>query len=93
MAGINIDSRGSPLQYRRFGRKVTSGHTHSPRIADNSFVTGLCAKQKQGYNIGPTTWRPANVILYPTSIRAMLLMAPDGRHRAVGDEAEMRMAA
>ncbi len=86
-------SRGSPLQYRRFGTKVTSGHTHTPRIADNSFVTGLCAKQKQGYNLGPTTWGPASVMLYMTSIRAMLLMSPDGRYRAIGDAQERCLAA
>jgi len=77
-------SRGSPLQYRRFGRRVTSGHTHSPRIADGSFVAGVLAKLAQGYNIGPTTWAHASVVLYPTGIRSMILMSADGRHRAIG---------
>ncbi|WP_296071535.1 hypothetical protein [uncultured Agrobacterium sp.] len=77
-------SRGSPLQYRRFGRRVTSAHTHSPRIADGSYVAGLSARLFQGYNIGPTTWAHAHVVLYPNGNRAMILMAADGRYRARG---------
>lgn len=77
-------SRGSPLQYRRFGRRVTSAHTHAPRIADGSYVAGVSAKLCQGYNIGPTTWAHAHVVLYPNGNRAMVLMAADGRYRAVG---------
>lgn len=86
-------SRGSPLQYRRFGRKVTSAHTHTPRIADGSYVAGVSAKQKQGYNKGPTTWAHAHVVLYASGNRAMILMSADGRYRAMGDSEEMRLAA
>lgn len=86
-------SKGSPLQYRRFGRKVTSAHTHTPKIAEGSYVAGVSAKLFQGYNIGPTTWAHAHVVLYSTGIRSMLIMASDGRCRAVGDQIEMRMAA
>ncbi|QND41815.1 hypothetical protein HB770_04035 [Rhizobium leguminosarum bv. viciae] len=77
-------SRGSPLQYRRFGRRVTSAHTHSPRISDGSFVAGVSAKLFQGYNVGPTTWANAHVVLYPNGARAMILMSADGRYRAEG---------
>lgn len=86
-------SKGSPLQYRRFGRKVTSAHTHSPRISDGSYVAGVSAKLFQGYNIGPTTWAHAHVALYETGIRSMILMSSDGRYRASGDTEEMRLAA
>ncbi len=75
-------SRGSPLQYRRFGRKVTSAHTHSPRIADGSYVAGVSARLFQGYNVGPTTWAHAHVVLYPNGHRALLIMNADGRYEA-----------
>ncbi|MGO7115565.1 hypothetical protein ACCS79_03535 [Rhizobium johnstonii] len=86
-------SRGSPIQYRRFGSRVTIGHTHSPRIVEGVWVAGVSARLFQGYNIGPTTWAHAHVVLYPTGTRAMILMTPDGRHRATGDVAEVKMAA
>ncbi len=77
-------SRGSPNQFRRFGRKVTSGHTHSPKICDGSYVAGVSAKLFQGYNVGPTTWAHAHVVLYPYGARAMIPMVADGRYRAAG---------
>jgi len=81
--GIN-GARGAPNQYRRFGRKPTSAHTHSPRIVDGAFVAGVSAKLFQGYNIGPTTWALAHVVLYANGQRALILMVPDGRYRAMG---------
>lgn len=86
-------SRGSPLQYRRFGRRVTSAHTHSPRIADGSYVAGVSAQLYQGYNVGPTTWAHAHVILYPNGNRAMVIMAADGRYRARGAEVMLPLVA
>ncbi len=79
--GVN-GARGTPTQFRRFGRKVTSGHTHSPRIQDGSYVAGVSAKLDQGYNVGPTTWAHAHVVLYPNGKRGMISMSADGRYEA-----------
>lgn len=79
-------SRGSPNQYRRMGPKVTSGHTHTPKIVDGVYVAGVSARLEQGYNKGPTTWAHAHVVLYRSGKRALICMSADGRHRAIGDQ-------
>lgn len=57
-------SRGSPNQYRRFGPKTFSGHTHTPKIVEGVYVAGVSANLDQGYNKGPTTWAHAHIIQY-----------------------------
>lgn len=86
-------SRGTPQQFRRFGRRTSTGHTHSPSIADGAFVAGLAAKLRQGYNKGPTRWAHAHIILNPNGKRAMLIMHADGRFQAMGDVQQMQIAA
>ncbi|MCZ7890422.1 hypothetical protein O9X99_01910 [Agrobacterium salinitolerans] len=78
-------SRGSPNQFRRFGVRTTTGHTHSPSIMDGSYVSGVSARLYQGYNKGPTRWAHAHTILLPNGKRVLLTMASDGRFKAMGD--------
>ena len=80
-------SRGSPNQFRRLGVKATSAHTHSPKVVEGNMVVGVSAKLDQGYNKGGTTWAHAHGIHYHNGKRALLLMASDGRFRAMGDRA------
>lgn len=86
-------SRGSPNQYRRLGPKVTSGHTHTPKIVDGVYVAGVSAMLDQGYNRGPTTWAHAHVVLYHSGKRALLCLSSDGRFRAMGDRQAALLAA
>lgn len=81
-------SNGSPNQFRRFGAKTTSGHTHTPLIVDGAYVAGVSADLDQGYNKGPTTWAHANVIQYDNGKRTIVCLAADGRWRATGDLVE-----
>jgi len=78
-------SRGSPGQYRRFGPKTSTGHTHTPKIVEGVFVAGVSASLYQGYNKGPTTWAHAHIVLYHSGKRALICMTSDGRFRAMGD--------
>lgn len=86
-------SRGSPQQYRRRRRKVTSAHAHTPLIVDCVYVAGVSAALDQGYNRGPTTWALAHVALYDNGKRCLLTMTADGRWRTGMDALEFRMAA
>lgn len=86
-------SRGSPNQYRRFGPKTTSGHTHTPKVVEGVYVAGVSAKLDQGYNRGPTTWAHAHVVLYSNGKRTLLCMSADGRYRAMADLAPTALAA
>jgi hypothetical protein len=78
-------TRGSPTQYRRFGVRTSTAHTHSPCILDGAFVAGVAARLFQGYNRGPTRWAHAHIIQYLNSKRALVLMSADGRFQAMGD--------
>lgn len=78
-------SRGTPNQFKRFGRKTSTGHTHSPSISEGAYVAGVSAKLEQGYNKGPTTWAHAHIVQYANGKRTMLHLSADGRCQAVGD--------
>lgn len=86
-------SRGSPNQYRRFGPKTSSGHTHTPKIVDGVYVAGVSANLDQGYNRGPTTWVLAHIVQYDNGKRAMLIMSEDRRYEPAGEAVEYRAAA
>lgn len=86
-------SRGSPNQYRRFGPKTSSGHTHTPKVVEGVYVAGVSANLDQGYNRGPTTWAHAHILQYDNGKRAMLIMSDDGRYEPAGEAVEYRAAA
>jgi len=90
--GMN-GSRGSPAQYRRFGRRTSTGHTHSPFIIDGAYGAGVAAMLLQAYNPGPTRWAHAYIMLYPNGKRGIVFMAADGRFQATGDVVSIQMAA
>lgn len=86
-------SRGSPNQFKRFGVRTSTGHTHTPSISEGAYVSGVSAKLDQGYNKGPTTWAHAHIVQYHNQKRTILLMSADGRCQAMGDRVLMQMAA
>lgn len=78
-------SKGTPKQFRRFGSKTSSAHTHSPFIIDGCYVAGVSASLRQGYNErGATTWAHAHILLYPNGKRQLLLLEEDGRYMPEG---------
>jgi hypothetical protein len=86
-------SRGSPNQFKRFGVRTSTGHTHTPSISEGAYVAGVSAKLDQGYNKGPTTWAHAHIVQYHNGKRTILLMSSHGRCQAMGDCLPMQMAA
>ncbi len=86
-------SRGSPNQFKRFGVRTSTGHTHTPSISEGAYVSGVSAKLDQGYNKGPTTWAHAHIVQYHNQKRTILLMSKDGRCQAMGDRIHVMMAA
>jgi hypothetical protein len=78
-------SRGSPNQFKRFGVRTSTGHTHTPSISEGAYVAGVSARLDQGYNKGPTTWAHAHIVQYHNQKRTILLMSSDGRCQAMGD--------
>lgn len=82
-------SRGSPNQYRRFGPKRSSGHTHTPKIVEGVYIAGVSANLNQGYNKGPTTWAHAHIVQYDNGKRA-IIMSEDGRYEPAGEAVEYK---
>jgi hypothetical protein len=77
-------ARGTPRQFTRMGRKMTTEHTHAPSIHEDVHTGGLSARKKQGYNKGPTAWAFGHSIGYCNGTRAMLIQSDDGRYCALG---------
>ena len=83
--GLN-GSPGNTTTFGRLGFKTTTGHGHAPTISGNSFRSGASCIRDRGFNVGGlTTEAPGHVVHYMTGARALLLLQPDGRHRACGD--------
>lgn len=64
-AGVNgSKSKGLATYYNSCEKSIT-GHTHSPQMYGDTFVTGTLSKLKLSYNQkGFTTWAHANVVIY-----------------------------
>ncbi|MQV12190.1 hypothetical protein GHL01_00325 [Sinorhizobium meliloti] len=87
-------AKGSPRQFTRVGRKMTTEHTHAPSIEEDVYTGGLSAKYDQGYNRkGMLTWAFAHVVGYHNGTRIILMQSADGRYRAAGDGQAPRIAA
>ena len=71
--GIN-GSRGSPQQFRTLGIPLNTGHTHTPSIVGACYTAGVSASLEMGYNVGPSSWRLANVLTWPNGQRQVIFM-------------------
>ena len=58
-------SRGSANQFKKLHTKTITGHTHAPIRIDGHISVGCLTKKRVGYNVGPSSWMHANVIIYP----------------------------
>lgn len=65
-------ARGSPKSLALLGRKTVIGHFHSPGVYDGCYVAGMTGELQQGYNIGPSSWAPAHVVVYPNAKRQVV---------------------
>jgi len=65
-------SRGNLKQFSKFGRKSTTGHSHSAGIYDGAYSAGVCANLDMGYNKGPSSWSHSNVVTYKNGKRAII---------------------
>lgn len=75
----------SATTFAKMAIKITGGHFHGPMIFKDYFRSGVSCRRNRGFNVGPTTEAPGHVVHYMTGARALLLLRPDGRHRACGD--------
>lgn len=73
-------SRGSRENLRRIGVKTIIGHSHTPGIEEGCYQAGTSTPLRLSYNLGPSNWLQAHVILYGNGKRAILPII-DGKWR------------
>lgn len=66
-------ARGNPKGYRQLGRKLNTGHTHSPSIIDGVWTAGVLANLDMGYNKGPSSWSHASILTHQNGKRQMIV--------------------
>ena len=64
--------RGTRLNRRRIGAKTIIGHSHSPGIEEGCYQAGTSTNLRLEYNLGPSSWLNAHVVLYGNGKRAIL---------------------
>jgi hypothetical protein len=69
----NNGSKGSPAQFRTMGIPLNTGHTHTPSIHGKCYTAG-CMALEMGYNVGPSSWRLANILTWPNGQRQIIFM-------------------
>lgn len=67
-------SRGSALGYAKLGCKVNIGHSHSPKILDGVFQSGVYGSLDHGYNDLPSTWVNAHTVLHADGRRQLVMI-------------------
>ncbi len=71
-------AQGAPRALARVSGKASIGDKHSPAIVDGLYVAGTSSLLRLGFNIGPSSWRPAHTVAYPTGKRALVFF--EGPH-------------
>jgi hypothetical protein len=57
-------SRGSLSQFHKLATKIIVGHYHTPGRKDGALAVGTSTKLRLPYNIGPSSWMHAHVIVH-----------------------------
>lgn len=65
-------SKGSPMQFRKLGIPLNTGHTHSPSIHGKVFTAGVSASLEMGYNVGASSWAIAHIVTFSNGQRQIL---------------------
>lgn len=79
-AGAN-GARGSLKSFTRIGVKSVIGHSHSPGIDEGAYQVGHNSRGGLEYQRGPSSWLPADCIIYGNGKRSLLFII-DGEWRA-----------
>lgn len=79
-AGPN-GARGTLKSFTRIGVKSVIGHSHSPGIDEGAYQVGHNSRGNLEYQRGPSSWLPADCIIYANGKRSLLFII-DGEWRA-----------
>lgn len=74
-------SKGTANGFRKLGRKINIGHSHSAGIVDGIYTAGVSGNLDMSYNKGPSSWSHSCIVTYSNGKRAILTIK-DGRWRA-----------
>lgn len=79
-AGPN-GSRGTLKGFTRIGVKSVIGHSHSPGIDEGAYQVGHNSRGNLEYQRGPSSWLPADCLIYGNGKRSLLFII-DGEWHA-----------
>lgn len=70
-------ARGNPVSFAKLGVRMVTGHTHSPSMIGGVSTAGVTGDLDMGYNVGPSSWDQAGVLIQPDGAHQMIKYAPD----------------
>lgn len=62
----------APKALARVSGKANIGDKHAPAIVDGLYVAGTSSLLRLGFNKGPSSWRHADIVTYPTGKRTLI---------------------
>lgn len=65
-------TRASANSLERAYHNIICGHSHSPKIMRGVWIAGVNCKLKLDYNVGPSSWIHANIVLNKNGCRQLL---------------------
>jgi hypothetical protein len=68
-------ARGSIQAFRKIGRDMVIGHSHTPGIAGGVYQVGVGGDLDMGYNCGPSSWRNAHCLTFSNGQRQLIIEA------------------
>lgn len=76
-------SKGSPTQFKNLNTKTIMGHSHSPVRIDGFLSVGTLTHLRVGYNVGPSAWAHANIVIYPNGKASHVFLNSDYRYTSL----------
>ena len=70
--GVNGSRNSKSLS--QIGVKCNIAHAHSPSIVEGLYTAGVSGKLQMGYNLGPSGWSHAHILVYPNGQRTVLTL-------------------
>lgn len=70
-------ARGNPVSFAKLGVRMVTGHTHSPSMIGGVSTAGVTGDLDMDYNVGPSSWDHAGVLIQPDGAHQMIKYAPD----------------
>ncbi|MCK5776207.1 MAG: hypothetical protein KAH25_08525, partial [Bacteroidales bacterium] len=73
-------ARGSVNTFRKLNTKMIGGHSHQPVRKDGYMSVGTSTELRVGYNMGPSSWMNAHIMIHKDAKAQHIIFGPDGKY-------------